>query len=168
MILKGFALASEKEPSLRLLLLGNGSLAEKIHGLVHALHLKEKIHFGGRIGQDALPRYYHAADLYLSASHSDGSSVSLMEALACGLPVIVSDIPGNREWIGDGKAGWMFPDGDAEALAQSILNALKDQKILVEKRTQARLLAETKADWNRNFPILLQGYEMAIKEKGNR
>ena len=58
---------------------------------------------------------YRAADLYLSASHSDGSSVSLMEALGCGLPVLVSDIPGNREWVTDGEQGWLFPDGDDAA-----------------------------------------------------
>ena len=65
----------------------------------------DRVHFGGQVGYDNLPLYYGASDLYLSASHSDGSSVSLMEALASGLPVLVSDIPGNREWISEGKTG---------------------------------------------------------------
>ena len=73
------------------------------------------------------PGFYRSADLYLSASHSDGSSVSLMEALACGRPVLVSDIPGNREWIENSPAGWLFPDGDDAALAEGILKAYRER-----------------------------------------
>ena len=165
-IVKGFAIASRADPSLRLLLLGDGSQKDEIQTLIHDLHLEKIIHICGRIGQDTLPHYYHAADLYLSASHSDGSSVSLMEALACGLPAIVSDIPGNREWLGDGEAGWLFPDNNAGEMADCILRALKDHQVLTNKGTHARKLAESKADWSRNFPVLLKGYEMAMQNKG--
>ncbi len=64
-----------------------------------------------------------AADLYMSASHTDGSSVSLMEAMACGLPCAVSSIAGNQEWVQTGEQGWVFPDGDAEKLAEIMLAA---------------------------------------------
>ena len=111
-IVRGFAQAAEQDPRLRLILLGGGSLAGQIQALLAQAGLHERVHLGGRVSQDDLPRYYRAADLYLSASHSDGSSVSLLEALASGLPVLVSDIPGNREWIEPGEAGWLFPDGD--------------------------------------------------------
>ena len=65
------------------------------------------------------------ADLYISPSHVDGSSVSLMEALACGLPCLVSDIPANQEWVREGENGWLFPDGDDERLAGKILAAVQ-------------------------------------------
>jgi glycosyltransferase involved in cell wall biosynthesis len=117
-----------------------------------------------------LPRYYQMADLYVSASHSDGSSISLLEAMACGSPVLVSDIPGNREWvpplppggIEGGQVGWLFPDGDADALAQAILHAVEQRHHLPEMGRRARALAEQRADWKQNFPRLFKAYELAL------
>ncbi|MEN8242891.1 MAG: glycosyltransferase, partial [Chloroflexota bacterium] len=114
---KAFVLAAQQRPELRLFLLGNGSLAGEIRQILISGGALEKVQFVGQVSQKKLPAYYRAADLYISASHSDGSSVSLMEALASGVPALVSDIPGNREWINDGMQGWLFPDGDAHALA---------------------------------------------------
>ena len=116
-VVNAFARAAAEEPRLRLLLLGGGSLAGQIQALLNERGLHDLVHLGGQVSQNDLVRYYQAADLYVSASHSDGSSVSLMEALGCGLPALVSDIPGNREWIVPGQAGWLFADGDAGELA---------------------------------------------------
>jgi glycosyltransferase involved in cell wall biosynthesis len=93
----------------------------------------------------------------------DGSSVSLMEALACGLPALVSDIPANREWVTDGVNGWLFPDGDVYALAAAILRAYDERMNLAEIGRAARAAAEEKADWKKNFQKLLEAYELALK-----
>ncbi len=94
----------------------------------------DRVHFGGQVGQKDLPRWYHMADLYISPSHVDGSSVSLMEALASGLPCLVSDIPGNREWIEDGVNGWLFRDGDVDDLAEKILVCDQKPQVVQEDR----------------------------------
>ena len=125
--------------------------------------LIDRVHFGGQVSNADLPRYYRAADLYLSASHSDGSSVSLMEALGCGRPVLVSDIPGNVEWIKPGAQGWLFPDGDEAALEAGMLGAAMLETAQREEMGRAaRALAEARADWSRNFPRLLDAYQLAI------
>ncbi|MDZ4159774.1 MAG: glycosyltransferase, partial [Anaerolineaceae bacterium] len=111
-LVRAFARAAVREPCLRLLLLGGGSQAENIRQIISQHKLENRVYCGGQITYQDLPSYYRAADVYISASHSDGSSVSLLEALACGLPVIVSDIPSNLEWIKDGVQGWCFNDGD--------------------------------------------------------
>jgi glycosyltransferase involved in cell wall biosynthesis len=103
------------------------------------------------------------ADLYISASHVDGSSVSLMEALACGLPCIVSDIPANKEWVKEGQNGWFFPDGDADALAIKILAAMEVRSSLPEVGREARRTAEEKANWPKNFEKLLTAYQETLK-----
>jgi glycosyltransferase involved in cell wall biosynthesis len=102
------------------------------------------------------------ADLYLSASHTDGSSVSLLEAMASGCPVVVSDIPGNREWVRSGVNGWLFKDGDSNAMAQSILLAIETRGTLAEMGMAARQIAEQRADWRKNFPKLIQAYFLAM------
>jgi glycosyltransferase involved in cell wall biosynthesis len=122
----------------------------------------DRVTFPGFINNKDLPRFYHMADLYISASHVDGSSVSLMEGLACGLPCIVSDIPANREWVTNGVNGWIFPDGDANALADIILKAIDKRESLIQIGENARKTAEEKANWKRNTQKLLVTYEMVV------
>jgi glycosyltransferase involved in cell wall biosynthesis len=105
------------------------------------------------------------ADLYISPSHVDGSSVSLMEALASGLPCLVSDIPGNKEWIEDGVNGWLFRDGDVDDLTAKILNAIKNRKSFQEIGKVARNTAEERADWKKNFGKLLEVYSVIARSE---
>ena len=105
------------------------------------------------------------ADLYVSPSHVDGSSVSLMEALACGLPCLVSDIPANMEWVREGENGWLFPDGNADALAAKILAAMENHKSLPEIGHNARAVAEERTDWKKNFQKLMQAYQITKEAK---
>ena len=105
------------------------------------------------------------ADIYISPSHVDGSSVSLMEALACGLPALVSDIPANKEWVSEGINGWLFPDRDAGALAEKILAAMAQRKKFTQIGRAARKVAEERADWKKNFGTLLKAYEQVVQFK---
>jgi glycosyltransferase involved in cell wall biosynthesis len=85
-----------------------------------------------------------------------------MEALASGLPVLVSDIPGNREWVEEGEQGWLFPDGDAQALAEGILQAVEERGNLPDIGKRARQRAEERANWPKNFKKLLDAYQLAV------
>jgi glycosyltransferase involved in cell wall biosynthesis len=165
-LLDGFTRAARQDPDLRLLLLGGGSQAGLVHQVIQGSGLGDRIHLAGQISQNDLPRLYQSADLYLSASRSDGSSVSLMEALASGLPALVSDIPGNKEWIENGRQGWLFTDGDAAALAARLLAAAQDRAALPQMGRAARCLAEERADWKKNYPVLLQAYAAAARLAG--
>jgi len=158
---RGFARAARQAPQLRLLMLSGGPQEKAIRAIFEQAGVLDQVHFTGQISQNDLPLYYQAADLYVSASHSDGSSVSLMEALASGLPALVSDIPGNREWLADSGAGWLFPDGDDQAVTKGILNAYQRRSELQPMRLAARALAEKRANWPVNFKRLLHAYEMA-------
>ena len=124
---KAFVQVAQERDDVCLLLLGSGSLAQTIRQILMNGQVLDRVQFGGRVSQSELPRWYRMADLYISPSHVDGSSVSLMEALACGLPALVSDIPANKEWVTENVNGWLFPDGDAAALAARIL-AVVDQR----------------------------------------
>jgi glycosyltransferase involved in cell wall biosynthesis len=159
---QGFILAAQKIPELQLVMLGNGSLASKLHNLFTDSQMNERVVFPGQIKQDDLPRFYHTADLYLSASRSDGTSISLLEAMACGRPVLVSDIPGNRAWVQPGVQGWWFVDGDPYSLANTISEAYSQRQRLSEMGQAARDLAEKRANWPENFKQLLVAYELAL------
>ena len=163
-IARAFVRAARRRPELHLVMLGNGSQASTLRQIFHQAGMQERVHFPGQINQTDLPRYYRSADLYLSASHSDGTSISLLEALACGRPALVSDISGNREWITPGLEGWLFPDGDEIALAEAIEQAASDRSRLSQMGEAGRHLAEKRADWDKNFPELFKAYELALSQ----
>ena len=159
---KAFVKVATDNPNINLILLGDGSQGARIRQILMNGGVLDRVHFGGHVSQADLPRWYHMADLYISPSHVDGSSVSLMEALASGLPCLVSDIPGNREWIEEGRNGWLFRDGDVDDLAGKIMNAIQYRKSFNTIGDAARKTAEQKADWRKNFGKLLQAYEKAV------
>jgi L-malate glycosyltransferase len=162
---RAFVRVAREREGVTLLLLNGGSQAQTIRQILTAGGALERVHFGGQVSQSDLPRWYQMADLYISPSHIDGSSVSLMEALACGLPVLVSDIPANREWVSEDRNGWLFPDGDVEALAGKIMSAMdRDDRVAIGRR--ARQTAEERADWSKNFGVLLAAYQQAARATG--
>ena len=162
-LVEGFILAADEEPRLRLMMLGDGGLRGWVLRRLDRADMLERVALPGQISNEELPAHYQAADIYLTASRSDGSSVSLMEALASGVPALVSDIPGNREWILPGENGWWFPVGEARGLKEVLLGALRERDRWDEMGTAARRAAEAKADWSRNFPVLLEAYRHAAR-----
>ena len=158
---QAFVQVANQRTDIRLRLLGGGSQADKLQKIFTSAGVADRVDLAGQVGFADLPGFYRQVDLYVSASHVDGSSVSLMEALACGLPCLVSDIPANREWVSAGQNGWLFPDGDVQALSARILKIVDDRESLVEIGLYARQIAESRADWKKNFPLLLAAYQSA-------
>lgn len=161
--LQGFWQALQTEPNLRLFLLGGGSQEDQVKKFVSDKGLSNRVHFCGYLQNEALAGYYQAADVYLSASHIDGSSVALMESMACGCPALVSDIPANLEWIADGEQGWVFKDGNPDNLAEKIINISQNRKDVFSCGKQARTKAEADADWQKNFAKLIDTYDRMMK-----
>jgi len=154
LIARAFAEFAPRYPYAHLILLGNGSQASLLRKILSQADVLDQVSMPGQIGFKDLPRYYHLADVYVSASHSDGTSISMLEAMACGRPVILSDIPGNREWITSGEQGWFFRNGDWQALAGVMERAILNFPKLERMGKAARQLVEARADWQRNFPKL--------------
>jgi glycosyltransferase involved in cell wall biosynthesis len=163
-IARAFTNVAKERPDIRLLMLGNGSQAGLLRKIFSQAGVHDQVHFPGQVGSADLPNYYRTADLYVSASHSDGSSISLLEAMACGCPVLVSDIPGNREWVDPGVQGWWFSDGDTVDLERMIIRTLDEERgRLPEMGKLGRSLAERRADWKKNFQELLNAYNLALE-----
>jgi glycosyltransferase involved in cell wall biosynthesis len=161
-IARAFVIAAKQQPELRLTLLGNGSQAAAIRQILLIGGVYHLVEFPGQVKYADLPNYYHEADVYLSASHSDGTSISLLEAMACGTPPIISDIPGNQEWVVPGLNGWLFSDGNATDLANNIMAAMNKRQKLAEFGERVRQQAEERADWERNFTMLEKAYSIAL------
>jgi glycosyltransferase involved in cell wall biosynthesis len=155
---QAFVITHQHRPDMRLLLAGDGPHSERIRQILDPV--RDAVHYPGWVAHEDLPAYYGAGDLFVSPSHCDGSSVSLLEALACGRPVLVSDIPSNQEWVRPGDVGDLFADGNVTSFAEQLL-ALAAEPDLDAYGRRARLLAEQRADWTQNFQKLLSAYQLA-------
>ena len=102
--------------------------------------------FSGGVSDSAIKDALQSASYYLSASLSDGASSSLLEAMACGLFPIISDIPANREWITHEKNGLLFPAGDDSALSACIGRAIVGEPWMAQARISNRRLVEERAN----------------------
>ena len=166
-VLESFALAYEQNQKLRLLLLGGGSLGATVEQIIKMHKLQEVVLRPGIVNYQDLPQYFRTADIYLSACYSDGSSVSLLEAMASGAVPVVTDAPGNREWIEQGKNGWLVKPGAAGEFGRALLEAasLSAEKLKLMLKLNRRI-CEERADWAKNIRKLIAVYDM-LDERRN-
>lgn len=141
-------------PTVRFLILGKGSLTEKLKKSAATLGVSSSVKFLGQVAFSDVPKYLKMADIYVSTSLSDGTSASLIEAMACKIPVVVTGIPGNREWVTDGSNGLLFPVRDSKALVERILMLLNDEDLRKSLTNKAYKTVSEKADWQKNSQIL--------------
>lgn len=106
----------------------------KVKGIEKNYSLLNKIQF------EDMPYYYSAADVMISLSSNDSLPNTMLEAMACGCPVIMGDIPQIREWITNGKNGYLCPVKDADKLAECIINVIEDPQRMNEKFIQENLI----------------------------
>jgi len=103
---------------------GSGSLTSVLRDQVDRSGIADRVRFVGEQSGAALRKLYQEADVYVSCSIVDGTSISLLEAMATGSLPVVSDIPGNREWVGD-DTGSRYPVGDVDELRSRMLASFR-------------------------------------------
>ncbi len=146
--------------------LGEGPELESARNLIQNGPLKSVIEFHGNKSSMEMAQLMQQSNVYISASSSDGSSVSLMEAMVNGLVCLVSDFPSNLEWISDKKSGFLFSNGSSQSLAEALFGILRRSAAelsIVAKKGQK--IAERKADWNKNRMIFLENILASSKSK---
>lgn len=106
----------------RLHLLGGGPMQATLEARVQELRLLQQVRFHGRVGDVEMVNAIQRSKVSVSVPTSDATSVSVLESMACGLPIIASDLPANRQWIDD-KGGWIVPVRDVDAVTQALVTA---------------------------------------------
>ena len=98
---------------------GSGQLRDELGQLAHELGVTDRVHFLGELAQ--VERLLHALDVFVSnSSHNEGMSLSVLEAMACGIPVVSTRVAAAPEVLDEGNAGILIPPRDAKALADAI------------------------------------------------
>ncbi len=125
---------------------GGGTLLEARRAQARDLGVDDLITFVGQRPPDELPSLLRGANFYVSASSSDGTSTSLLEALAIGLYPIVSNIRANQAWIRDGETGRLFEVGDSSHLANALSDAIESHEAFEVASRDNRRLVELEGD----------------------
>jgi len=138
-------------PKSKLLLLGDGSKTQNIQKQISKMGLEHAVKIIGSVSEKKYKKYLEKSNFYLSASEVDGSSVSLLQAMALGVVPIVSDIPANNQWVKNGVTGYKFSlsnyDQQIKKMAHTILDSNQN-----EVSANCIKLIVDKADWEKNFP----------------
>ena len=146
-IIRAFA----KKPRDARLVIGNtGSMTHTLQALAENLGVDAV--FLPPFAEDELPPLLRRSSVYVTASDVDGTSVTLLQAMACEVPVVASMNAGNVDWVHNGETGFTFPIGDVDALSAAIDVAMERGSQVTEKARRSIL---DRADWHRNIHLML-------------
>lgn len=146
-----------------LMLIGDGDLRQPLIAQADNLGVSGRTHFMGAVPNERLPLYYGAADVVVLPSFPPESfGIVLIEAMACGKPVVAHDIPGVRSVVSDGEDGFLACPGDADDLAEKIRTLLDDPSLCREMGRRGRAKVEEKYAWPKIIPRLIEVYEEAL------
>ena len=169
-LVDGFSLAQKKDPRLRLILKGEGPDEKKVRGLVNSMSLSTSVEFNTKTSYSDVPADYRNADIFLTTSVSDGTPVSVLEAMASGLACIATSVGGIPEWITDGENGILIPPRSPKAVAAAILRLSADPDLRAKLGERARATVLSRGRWDTLMAQVEKDYEELVntyRKKGS-
>jgi glycosyltransferase involved in cell wall biosynthesis len=156
----------EKYPQVKYILKNFlGSQAPELQQLARSLNVTKNIEFVNKImAYNELPELLYRGDIFISIPSSDGSSMALLEAMACGLAAIVSDIPANHEWITDGWNGFIVPVRNEEKLANAIIQLIEKPELIQLFGKRNAQIIHDRADREKHMAHMENLYQELIEK----
>jgi PEP-CTERM/exosortase A-associated glycosyltransferase len=155
LLVEAAAMLLPQRPDLRVLLVGGGPQELALRTLAEKLGLADRVLFAGRVPHADVQRYYGLIDVLAYPRRRTRLTETVtplkpLEAMAQGRMFVASDVGGHRELVRDGETGFLFPAGDAQALARAIDNVLAGAESWPRVQEQARRFVETERTWTRS------------------
>jgi len=150
-------------PDSHLLILGKGSLKDTLQNMTNELKIKEYVTFKGEVKN--IDQYLKASDVFILPSLAEGLSNALLEAMACGLPVVATNIGGTKEVIKNGMNGILVEPKNSEQLAQAVLSLIRDEKRAQRLGRNAQKTVKESYSLDRISKKYTQIYSQLLKEK---
>lgn len=138
----------EEASDAKFVIVGTGSEEKMLKELAESLGVSENVRFVGRIENEELPNYLTSMDIYVSTALSDaGIAASTAEAMACGLPVVITDSGENRRWVKDGENGFIVPTKTPKTLAEKIIFLIKNNDVRAKFGERSRKIIEERNNY---------------------
>lgn len=164
-IINALVLLDEEGIKFDMTIAGDGSARDTLKQHVHAVGLDGRVCFTGKVPNDRLPEILRRHDIYLSASLWDGTSLSLLEAMATGLFPVVSDISANSAWLSHNVDGLLHKVGDAADLANCIIQLCNHPQLAANAAGRNREKVVRSASRKTNMKRLEQIYEKLVSQR---
>ncbi len=151
-------------PDVKHLLVGTGDFRPELERIIEEEDIEDKVLFAGRVPNKDLPDYYAAADVCVlpSVSRLEAFGIVALEAMASGTPVIVSDIPGVREVIVEGKHGLLSEPMNSKDLAGKIRTILTNPKLAEKMGKNGRKRVVNKFTWEKVADDIMEVYDSLV------
>ncbi|MCX6134102.1 MAG: glycosyltransferase family 4 protein [Ignavibacteriales bacterium] len=143
-LLRAFQIVLKDVPDAQLKIIGDGDFRAELQRLAGELGIAERVEFTGYVSESEKVRQLHQMTLAVNCSAKEGWGLTVIEANACGVPVVASDVPGLRDSVVDEKTGFLYEFGNIEQLAQKITLVLRDENLRNRMRVNA-------IAWGRSF-----------------
>lgn len=161
-LVKAIPIILKKHENAIFIIKGVGPLEDYLKELAKKLHVYENVRFVGLTPYREIAQYLNASDIYVSTSYFDSTSVSLLEAMACGLSPVTTDISGNREWIHNEVNGLLYPSEDHKVLANRVTQLIGDKALRKKFGERNRQIIIEKATWEKCVTKMEAVYQSII------
>jgi phosphatidylinositol alpha-1,6-mannosyltransferase len=165
LLIEAVARIRRVDPSTHLLLVGEGPERRALERQAAGLGVAGAITFAGYIPQDQLAPYYRAADVFALASEFDNSPNVVLEAMACGLPIVATDVGGVAEFVVADRGGSLVSRGDAAGMADAITRWLTDAGRGADASAANRRLVRERYSWRASAERLLEVYRDVLDRR---
>jgi len=165
-LIHAFAAIHTKHKNSQLLIVGGGKQKDEYVQLTHDLNIAEVSTFTGRVPNDKVPEYINKMDVFGVPSTEDSESfgVAAVEAMACGVPVVVSNVGGLPEVVLEGKTGYVIPKENPKELAFAIQSLIENPEKSNEMGLAGIEHVKANYNWIDNANGMLDLYEKTLKE----
>lgn len=163
-LVKCAKLVSDVKPDVRFIICGKGPFLRKLEKEVREQRMQSQIELLGFVKREELIKLYQNATLHVVPSHYEGLPTVLLEAMSCGLPVVATDVCGNKEVISSGVNGFLVPPKSPKAMADVILWLLENGPVRERVGKAARKTIEERYTWDRITDNVLFSYSKTMRK----
>jgi glycosyltransferase involved in cell wall biosynthesis len=154
---------SSAYPDVKFVICGKGSFLDKLKEEARRLGVEKQMVFLGYVTRNKLVQTYQKATIHVVPSHYEGLPTVLLEAMSCGLPVVATDVGGNKEVISNGVNGFLVPPKSPKVIARTILRLLEDDDLRTRIGGEARETVERLFTWDKIAGKILDCYKSVVE-----
>ena len=158
-------LINQRNKNIKFKIIGDGTLRKAMEKKASDLDLNEKVKFYGSISHDKVSSYYHKLSIFIAVSTRESFGVSVLEAAACGIPSITSNVGGLIEVNSNNETGLIIPANNPFELAEAINKLHSDMNLRFKLGINARKRVQKYFEWSKNVNQMIGIYENCYNEK---
>jgi len=164
-LINAFNIIHSENRKVKLMMIGAGPKKDHLLKILTEMNIENEVIFTGRVEPQKIHKYYQAADIFVLPSYTEGLPVSVLEAMACGLPIVATDVGGIPEIITDGFNGFLIPPMNEKELCKKLRVLIADKIYREGFRQKSIEMIEDEFNFDKKLDKLIKLYRIFINGK---